>query len=72
MLRARAHTSQVDFGFSLVGEVKMCLPNADKLKGIYNNAQSSGAGLAAVFAEIKRGEEQLPAYGPVHQIADMV
>ena len=29
VLRARAHTSQVDAGFSLVGEIKKCLPNAD-------------------------------------------
>ena len=67
-LRARAHSSQVDATFSLVGELIKNAPNVERLKHIYNTASTTGAAVAALWSELHHNAEQMYAHGPMRQL----
>ena len=68
LLRANAHTSQVDIGYSLTQEVTNCLPNPEELIGIFNNASTVGTGITAVCEQFYDTILTVEDYGPMKHL----
>lgn len=71
VLRARAATSQVEAGFSLVGELAKHVPTKEKLCEAYNQALTAGTGVISVWSALVSASEMMLKFGPTKQLTKM-